>query len=103
GVDLVGPLASGGTAVIAEAGGGAVAPLAAGCPGTINFDNTAGTSLWGTAANWDLDRLPNASDDVCIGPGLAVQSAGTQAAGTIFVSATSSLTVTSGTLTFATA
>jgi hypothetical protein len=68
GGDLVGPLASG-TAVIAQAGGGPAAPLAAGCPGTINFDNSAGTSLWGTAANWDLDRLPNATDDVCIGPG----------------------------------
>ena len=33
---------------------------------TITWTGGAGTTDWGTAANWDLDRVPQASDSVMI-------------------------------------
>ena len=79
-------------------------PRAAGCPGTINFDNSAGTGAWTTANNWDLDRLPNASDDVCIGAGFSVAlSSGTQSIQSLTTDASATLTLSTGTLTIASA
>ncbi|HZN56120.1 MAG TPA: hypothetical protein VFB67_12450, partial [Candidatus Polarisedimenticolaceae bacterium] len=81
------------------------APRAAGCPGTINFDNSAGTGAWTTATNWDLDQLPGPTDDVCIGPGFNVAlSSGTQSVQSLTTDATATLTLSgSGTLTLASA
>jgi hypothetical protein len=42
---------------------------------TISWDGSAGDGSWGTASNWDLDRLPGTADDVCLiraGGGLVV-------------------------------
>jgi hypothetical protein len=33
---------------------------------TILWDGGAGNAFWQTALNWDLNRLPNSTDDVCI-------------------------------------
>ena len=55
-----------------------VAPAAPAC--TISFDRgpTGGGTAWETAANWSTDRLPAATDDVCILPGqTVVHSTGT--------------------------
>ncbi|HEV2757580.1 MAG TPA: hypothetical protein VG318_17585, partial [Actinomycetota bacterium] len=41
---------------------------------TISWDGGAGTSSWATPANWTGDRLPDASDHVCIPSGAAGSS-----------------------------
>jgi hypothetical protein len=70
-----------------------------GCPGTINFDGGGGTSLWTTGANWDLDRLPEPLDDVCIGAGWSVLLlSGTQNVQSLMVAAGSTLTIAGGAL-----
>ncbi len=76
--------------------------LAAGCPGTINFDNGAGTGQWDNAANWDTNTLPSATDDVCIGS-FAVTILGTHAPQSIFVVNAGSLTIAAGGLSLAAA
>ena len=76
---------------------------AAGCPGTIQFDNSAGTGVWQTATNWNSDSLPGPSDDVCIPAGFAVTlSLGTQSINSLTVEAAGSLTL-AGSLSIATA
>ncbi|HYS05773.1 MAG TPA: hypothetical protein VEW47_11335 [Candidatus Dormibacteraeota bacterium] len=77
-------------------------PAAAGCPGTIVFDNTAGTGLWQTAQNWDTNVLPGPSDDVCIPAGMTVTlGSGTQSIGTVFVESGASLAISGGSLSIA--
>jgi len=76
---------------------------AAGCPGTINFDNSAGTGLWQTTTNWDLDRLPISTDDVCIAGFSVTHSSGTDTIGSLTVGSTGSLALTVGTLNLTTA
>ncbi|MCB0644943.1 MAG: hypothetical protein KDC44_25025, partial [Phaeodactylibacter sp.] len=39
---------------------------------TVTWDGDAGDGLWNTAANWDGDILPTATDDVVIDNGDAV-------------------------------
>src|SRR5437899_9423536 len=41
------------------------APAAPTC--TIKFASPTGNPAWETPSNWDLNRLPGANDDVCIG------------------------------------
>jgi len=80
--------------------GSTIGPAAAGCPGTIQFDNSAGTGLWQTAANWSTDILPGPADDVCIPAGKNVTlSALAHTISTLYVEADGALTVTNGTLT----
>jgi hypothetical protein len=56
----------------------AAARLAAAPDCTITWSDHAATQAWSTAANWDLQRVPSGSDEVCIPAGGAVQvSAGT--------------------------
>ena len=46
---------------------------------TIGWDGSASDGNWGTAGNWDLDRLPGAADHVCLnrtGGGLVVVNGG---------------------------
>jgi phage baseplate assembly protein gpV len=101
GATIVIPLETGDSAFLATEPGPAT-PRAAGCPGTINFDNTAGTGIWTTATNWDLDRLPNATDDVCIPAGLGVTiNSGTNSIRSLTTAATASFHMTAGTLTIA--
>ena len=73
---------------------------AAGCPGTIRFDNTAGTGLWQTATNWSTDVLPGPTDDTCIPSGMNVTlSSGTQTVNSLFVESGATLAIgTAGTL-----
>jgi len=83
GARLYAAAASGGLVVVREV---SIAPAAAGCPGTIRFDNSAGTGLWQTATNWSTDILPGASDDVCIPAGSNVTlSSGPPSIGSLFV------------------
>jgi hypothetical protein len=71
---------------------------AAGCQGTIRFDNGAGTGLWQTAQNWDTDVLPGAADDVCIPAWMNVTlSSATQTINSVFVETGATLTVAGGT------
>ncbi len=92
-------MASGGRGFVGSLPGSLDSAASAGCPGTINFDNTSGDGLWQTASNWDTNVLPGPADDVCIGPGFSVTlSSGTQTVNTLFVSATASLAMTAGTL-----
>ncbi|HYV20007.1 MAG TPA: hypothetical protein VFC25_13365 [Verrucomicrobiae bacterium] len=80
----------------------AIGLAAAGCPGTIRFDNSAGTGLWQTATNWSTDILPGAADDVCIPAGSTVTlSNGTHSVSTLFVETGASLTITLGNLNLA--
>ena len=73
-----------------------VAPLAgAGCPGTINFDNSATTGQWQTAANWDLDILPAAGDDVCISGFAVTLALASPSIRSLTVTSTGSLVVSS--------
>ena len=59
---------------------------AAGCPGTIKFDNGAGTGVWQTPQNWDTDVLPGPADDVCIPAGMNVTlPSGTHTINSVFV------------------
>ncbi len=44
-----------------------VPPIPPGPPCTITWDGGGGSDLWAVAANWDLDRVPGASDHVCTG------------------------------------
>ena len=60
---------------------------------TIAWDGGAGTTAWGTTANWNPDRLPDAADHVCIDTGFSVvHSSGTdsilslQSSGTLTLS-----------------
>ncbi|MBP7148602.1 MAG: hypothetical protein KBD01_13765 [Acidobacteria bacterium] len=69
------------------------------CPGTINFDNSTFNNSWHTAANWDLDRLPNSTDDVCISSFSVTFSSGNQDIATLRVQDGGSLTITGGQLT----
>jgi hypothetical protein len=61
-------------ALLAAAGPGAapaVAQTAFACPtATITWTRGAGTDLWQTASNWDLNRVPTTTDHVCV-PDLA--------------------------------
>ena len=92
GVRLFAAAASGGLIVVRE---GSIGPAAAGCPGTIRFDNSAGTGLWQTATNWSTDILPGASDDVCIPAGSNVTlSSGPPSIGSLFVESGASLSLT---------
>jgi len=75
--------------------------MAAGCPGSINFDNDAGNGLWQELTNWDSDVLPISTDDVCIDGFAVTVSSGNQNAGTLYVSGTSSLALSNGSLTLA--
>jgi hypothetical protein len=71
-----------------------IGPGAAGCPGTIRFDNGAGTGVWQTAANWSTDVLPGPADDVCIPAGSIVTlGAGTHTISTLFVETGGALTM----------
>lgn len=91
---LVQPAPAGGLLFADVLGDAAPAPAAAGCPGTIQFDNSAGTGAWQTATNWDLDRLPDSTDDVCIPAGFTVSNgAATPPINTIYVNAGAGLTV----------
>jgi hypothetical protein len=44
---------------------------------TINWDGSAAGGSWGTAGNWDLDRVPGPTDVVCIGQGTFPNVTGT--------------------------
>jgi Ca2+-binding RTX toxin-like protein len=46
---------------------------------TVTWDGGAGTSAWTAPANWSGDVVPTATDDVVIGSGPVVVSAGVQA------------------------
>ena len=59
---------------------------------SISWTGGAGDGQWTTAANWDLNRVPNTSDDVCIISGMNVTLSGFGAtinsltnAGTLFL------------------
>ena len=103
GGQVVGSDATGQSVFISRVGSNDAAILAAGCPGTINFDNDAGNGLWQEQTNWDTDMLPTSTDDVCIDGFAVTLPSGLQNAGTLYVSATGSLTVNGGTLTLASA
>ena len=100
---LIGPIAGNASAVIVVLPGEPKAPLAAGCPGSINFDNSAGTGVWQTAANWDLDVLPGVSDDVCIDGFNVTVPSGTQTVNSVTMTASGSLGISGGTLSLASA
>ena len=86
------------------AAGAAIGIDAAGCPGTIRFDNSAGTGLWQTATNWDTNVLPGPADDVCIPAGSNVTlSSGTQSINTLFVESGATLSISAGSLSLAAA
>src|SRR5438552_4130750 len=75
-----------------------VAPAAPAC--TISFDRgpTGGGTAWETAANWSTDRLPAATDDVCILPGqTVVHSTGTDTV--LSIQSQGDLQLTGGSLT----
>jgi len=93
--------ASGGEAFVARVAP-AAAPRTIGCPGTINFDNGAGTLQWTDQANWDTNVLPAAGDDVCIDGFAVTLSSGVHTIATLQVAAGSSLTSSGGSLTIVT-
>jgi hypothetical protein len=94
--------AGGGLVAVRPVPEGSISPAAAGCPGTIRFDNSAGTGLWQTATNWNTDLLPGAADDVCIPAGMNVTlNFGTSSIGSLFVESGASLGLTAPTLTLA--
>jgi 6-phosphogluconolactonase (cycloisomerase 2 family) len=41
---------------------------------SINWTGKAGDGYWTTAGNWDLNRIPNSNDSVCIGSGFVVNT-----------------------------
>lgn len=63
-------------AALAVVGGGGGADAADSCAiATIRWDGGANTSAWGTPANWSPERVPEATDHVCIdstAPGASV-------------------------------
>jgi Tol biopolymer transport system component len=66
---------------------------------TINWDGGAGTASWHDAANWDLDRLPRPTDDVCVRGALAgVTHAAGVTSEILHMHADSTVTVSGGTL-----
>ena len=50
---------------------------------TINWSGNAGDGYWTTAGNWDLNRIPNSNDNVCIGSGFVVNTVDGKNIGTI--------------------
>ncbi len=91
------PAPAGGMLFAAPIADAAPGPEAAGCPGTIQFDNSAATGLWQTATNWDLDRLPTSTDDVCIPAGFSVtMGTGALPINTLYVASGGSLLLSSG-------
>jgi 6-phosphogluconolactonase len=50
---------------------------------TINWTGNAGDGYWTTAGNWDLNRIPNSNDNVCIGSGFVVNTVDGKNIGTI--------------------
>jgi uncharacterized repeat protein (TIGR01451 family) len=66
---------------------------------TINFTDGGGTLNWNLAANWDLNRLPGAGDDVCIPSGFTSVKLSTGTFSVNSLSASSPLDVTGGSLT----
>jgi hypothetical protein len=98
GATIVGTTASGEAVFLLGADRVDRSVLAAGCPGTINFDNTAGDLLWTEATNWDTDALPAPSDDACIDGFEVTLWSGTQQVGSLFVTTASSLLQRAGTL-----
>ncbi|MCC7075839.1 MAG: hypothetical protein IT198_01810 [Acidimicrobiia bacterium] len=79
--------------VVVSVGGGGPA-----C--TITWDGGGGSANWGTAANWNPDVVPGASDVACIPEGSTVSHAsGNSTVGA--VTAEGTLTVSGGTLTIA--
>lgn len=95
GAQVIGSDSDGHSVFLARIGSSDASPLAAGCPGTINFDNSSGNGQWHESTNWDTDVLPADTDDVCIDGFAVTLSFGTQSAGTLFVSATGGLDITS--------
>jgi hypothetical protein len=67
----------------------AVAVLLAACPAfaaQINFDNTAGTGVWETPANWSTDTLPTTADQPVIHDSFTASITSAQVAGDLVVS-----------------
>ncbi|HEX4824477.1 MAG TPA: hypothetical protein VFV19_09195 [Candidatus Polarisedimenticolaceae bacterium] len=74
-----------------------VAPTAV-CPGTVNFDNSAGTGVWETPANWDTNTVPGPTDDVCIDGFTVTMAVGAQSVRTLSAGTTGVLNVGAGSL-----
>jgi Lamin Tail Domain/PASTA domain len=73
-------------------------PQNRGSPCTISWDGPASGS-WHAASNWDLDRLPGASDRVCIGAVANVtHTTGTTTVASIAVGPAATLAIEGGTL-----
>ena len=68
---------------------------------TIRWDGGAGTASWTTATNWDLDRVPESTDHVCIEAGTPGGTSVTYSGTTTVLSldARKPITLSSGTLT----
>jgi uncharacterized repeat protein (TIGR01451 family) len=68
-------------------------------PCTINFTNGGGDGLWQNAANWDLNRLPDANDTACIGGSFAVTLTGNaHEVSVLQVTSTAVFTISGGSL-----
>jgi 6-phosphogluconolactonase (cycloisomerase 2 family) len=50
---------------------------------SINWTGNAGDGYWTTPGNWDLNRLPNSNDSVCIASGFVVNTVDGKNIGTI--------------------